>query len=75
MLDTLNTILEFLQGTCYSVYTLASAIKSGIDFIIVAVPHANNFINSVFEFQPLFSAPCLACLALGVLRFFWVGGD
>lgn len=74
MLDTLQTILEFLQGICYSAYTLADALKSGIDFLLTAVPYSTNFIHSAFA-HPLFSAPCLACLGLGVLRFFWVGGD
>lgn len=74
MLDTLQTILEFLQGLCYSSYSLACALKHGVDFLLNAVPYCNTFINSAFV-VPLFSAPCLACLGLGLLRFFWVGGD
>lgn len=73
MLDTLQTILEFLNGICYGAYTIADTIKQGVDFVVYGVPYMSNFFHSL-HLHPFFSAPMFACLGLGVLRFFWIGG-
>lgn len=74
MLDVLETILQFLQGACYGVYTAVSALSDGIDFIVLAIPYALNFINS-FHGHSLFTSCFTLCIGLGVIKFLYPGGD
>lgn len=74
MLDVLETILEFLQGTCYGVYTIVSAFSDGVDFIVLAIPYALNFVSS-FSGHGLFTSCFTLCLGLGLIKFLYPGGD
>ena len=74
MLDSLLNIVDFLRHITYSVYTLAESFKFCIDFLLYGIPYTHTFISSL-ALHPLFAAPMSALMGLGVLRFFWIGGD